>query len=93
MMYSRNVSKKVLKLQEKQRAEILRATKEKEAARTHEERLKIEAKTRVNLDKMVSDHHKPSKKAVKAAGSQEVMIDLNDVKAVKKAVKAALKAK
>lgn len=92
-MYSRNVSKKVLKLQEKQREEIAKATKEKEAARTHEERLKIESKTRSNLDKMVSDHHKPVKKAVKAAGSQEVMIDLKNEKAVKKAVKAALKAK
>ena len=54
MLYSRYTKKnpKVLKIQEEQRKEIEKARMAKEEARSQEEKLLIQARTRSNLDKI-----------------------------------------
>ena len=92
-MYSRNVSKKVLKLQEDQRKEIAKATELKMKASTHEEKLKIQAKSRSTLNKMVAKHHEVKAPKEAQAPKEEKMIDLKNKKEVAKAIKSAMKAK
>lgn len=58
MMYSRKKNPKLLELQEKQRKEMDNAIKLKREANNHEEKLRIESRSRSTLNKMVDDFHK-----------------------------------
>lgn len=95
MLYSRyyNKNKKLMKLQEDQRKEIDDANKKKREAQNHEETLKIQARSRSNLNKLVEDYHAPEKKNAEKAPKAPKMIDLKNVKQVEKEVKKALKGK
>ena len=73
MLYSRYAkkNKRLLKLQEAQRAEIKKATLAKENARNHEEKLKIESNSRTKLNKLVDEYHESSKSKKDSADSEQ----------------------
>lgn len=92
MLYSRYAKKnpKVLKIQEAQRKEIELARKAKESARSHEEKLLIQARTRSNLDKIAKGEKVSGEKEAPKAPEAK-MIDLGKKKEVSAAIKKIVK--
>ena len=97
MLYSRYAkkNKRLMKLQEDQKKEIDDAHGKRIKAQNHEEKLKIQAKSRSNLNKLAKDYQESGKKDPEApkAPKAEKLIDLKNKKQVAAAVKKALKGK